>query len=156
MNKHLHHTNLDLQAALLSGAVSLTALVARLVAPSLHPQAAEDLAQFVVATGIAALVALLRWWRRPADGDPRAIVTIDDALALAGTRQRSGERDEDALARAMRMRGWLAIREHRPPQAERVLVWTPGVGEELVRWGSGQGGRASYWRPLPEPPPDGR
>lgn len=151
--KHTH--NLDLQAALLTGAVSLTALVARLLAPGLHPQAAEDLAQLVIATALAALVALLRWWRRPADGDPQAIVTITDALELAGTRQLPEEQREQALARALRKRGWLAIRERRPPMGERVLVWTPGVGEQIVRWGSGEGGKATFWRPLPDPPHNG-
>ena len=147
-------SNLDLQAGVATAAVAVVALLVRVVAPSLHPQTAEDLAQVVIAAGLIALAAFVRWVRRPADGDPSVLLTVAEALDLAGTRQLEDESDADALARTRYRRAWIPLAERAPLLGDRVLVWIPGEGEDLVRWG-GDGkaeAQASHWRPLPDPP----
>lgn len=93
--------------------------------------------------------ALLRWLRRPTDGEPDSTLPLHQALTQLGLPVFDGDSRPKLEQRARE--GWVPIVEAQPGAGELVIAVVSG---ELVvgRWGSPKTEGATHWRrhpPLP-------
>lgn len=140
-------TNLDLRTGL--GLLAAAALVAVLC--TLWPAEFGRFWEVAGALASFGVVALARFMKRPADGEPGPALPILRVLKAMGIEPAESD---SATIRRIDSGGWVDVEELEPDVGDPVLLFVDGNVMTGV-WGDEASTMASSWRRPPSPPPFG-